>query len=246
MPVMIVTGGGRGIGAATARAAAAAGYDLCLSYLSREAEALAVVRSVEQLGRRAVAVQGDVAREADVLRLFAAADRMGRLAVLVNNAGITGKAGRLDMAPAAMIEQVVMVDVVGTILCTREAIKRMSTRHGGQGGSIVNLSSAAATVGGGGVWVSYAAAKGAVDAFTHGVAQEVAGEGIRVTAVRPGIIDTEIHANAGLPDRIATADKVVPMGRAGTPEEVADLILFLASDKAGYITDTVVNIGGGR
>jgi NAD(P)-dependent dehydrogenase (short-subunit alcohol dehydrogenase family) len=243
---MLITGAARGIGAATAKAAAAAGYDICFSYLSRADKAREVIAAVESHGRRALAVQGDVAREADVLKLFAAADGMGQLAVLVNNAGITGKAGRLDQTTTETIERVVAINVTGLILCTREAIKRMSRKHGGNGGVIVNLSSVAATLGGGGVWVSYGAAKGAVDVFTHGIAQEVAGEGIRVVGVRPGIIDTEIHAAAGLPDRVEAARTVVPMGRAGTPEEVAELILFLCSDKAAYVTDTTVNVSGGR
>jgi NAD(P)-dependent dehydrogenase (short-subunit alcohol dehydrogenase family) len=243
---MIVTGAARGIGAATAIRAAEAGFDICFNYVNRAEKAREVVAAVEARGRRAVALQGDVSRESDILALFAAADRMGRLAVLVNNAGITGKAGRLDETATATIERVVTINVIGLILSTREAIKRMSRKHGGQGGVIVNLSSVAATLGGGGVWVSYGAAKGAVDVFTHGIAQEVAAEGIRVVGVRPGIIDTTIHADAGLVGRIEQARTVVPMGRAGTVGEVAELILFLVSDKAGYITDTTVTISGGR
>jgi len=243
---MVVTGGTRGIGAATAKCAARAGYDICFSYVERADQAQQVVGEIERLGRRAVAVKADVAREAEIDALFAAADRLGPLTALVNNAGIPGTAGRLDQTSTEQIARVIAVNITGLMLCTRAAIQRMSRKHGGQGGGIVNLSSVAAVLGGANIWIPYATSKGAVEAFTHGIAQEVAGEGIRVTAVRPGIIDTEIHATAGLPDRVRTADSVVPMGRAGTPEEVAELILFLLSDKASYITDTVVSISGGR
>lgn len=244
--VMIVTGGARGIGAAIAKLAAGAGYDVCFSYVSREAAAREVVAAIEAQGRRAVALRSDVSREADIDALFAAADRLGPLTALINNAGIPGTAGRLDQTPTALIEQVIATNITGLMLCTQRAIRRMSKRHGGQGGTIVNLSSVAARLGGANIWIPYATSKGAVEAFNHGIAQEVAAEGIRVVAVRPGIIDTEIHATAGLPDRVPTAGSVVPMGRAGTPEEVAELILFLLSDKAAYITDTVVDISGGR
>jgi NAD(P)-dependent dehydrogenase (short-subunit alcohol dehydrogenase family) len=244
--VMIVTGGARGIGAATAKLAASAGYDVCLSYVARDEAARDVVAAIEQQGRRAVALRSDVSREADIQALFEAADRLGPLAALINNAGIPGTAGRLDQTPTALIEKVIATNITGLMLCTQLAIRRMSKRHGGRGGAIVNLSSVAARLGGANVWIPYATSKGAVEAFTHGIAQEVAAEGIRVVAVRPGIIDTEIHASAGLPDRVPTAGSVVPMGRAGTPEEVAELILFLLSDKAAYITDTVVDISGGR
>lgn len=243
---MVVTGGTRGIGAATAKRAAQAGYDICFSYVERADQAQHVVGEIERLGRRAVAVKADVAHEAEIEALFAAADRLGTLTALVNNAGIPGTAGRLDQTAPDLIARVIAVNITGLMLCTRAAITRMSRKHGGRGGGIVNLSSVAAVLGGVNIWIPYATSKGAVEAFTHGIAQEVAGEGIRVTAVRPGIIDTEIHATAGLPDRVRTADTVVPMGRAGTPEEVAELILFLLSDKASYITDTVVSISGGR
>ncbi len=245
--VMIVTGGGRGIGAATARLAASRGYDVCVNYLSNAAAAEAVVRDVEGAGGRAIAVQADVAAEAQVERLFKTVDReLGPLTALVNNAGLAGKIDRLDAAPSATIRQVIEVNLFGAIWCARAAVRRMSILHGGTGGAIVNLSSGAATLGSPGNYVWYAAAKGAVDSLTIGLAREVAREGIRVNGVAPGYVRTDIHADSGMPDRLETEAPTVPIGRAAEPEEIAETILWLLSDAASYTTGATLRVAGGR
>jgi NAD(P)-dependent dehydrogenase (short-subunit alcohol dehydrogenase family) len=246
MAVALVTGGSRGIGAATAPLLAAAGYDVCLSYRQDHAAAAGVVAACSELGREALAVRADVSVEADVLQLFAAADDLGPLGVLVNNAGITGPKARLDELSAERIERMVAVNVVGALLCAREAVRRLSTAHGGAGGAIVNVSSAAARLGSPGEYVDYAASKGAVDTLTLGLAKEVAGEGIRVNAVRPGLIKTDIHARGGQPDRVERLRGTVPMGRGGEAVEVALAIAWLCSDEASYVTGTLLDVSGGR
>lgn len=245
--VMIVTGGGRGIGAATARLAAGRGYAVCVNYLSNAEAAEAVVRNIEAAGGRAIAVQANVAAEAEVDRLFAAVDRnLGPVTALVNNAGLAGPIDRLDAAPSETIRQVIEVNVFGAIWCARAAVKRMSTRHGGQGGAIVNLSSGAASLGSPGNYVWYAAAKGAVDSFTIGLAREVAREGIRVNGIAPGYVKTEIHADSGMPDRLETEAPNVPLGRAAEPAEIAETILWLLSPAASYTTGATLRVAGGR
>ena len=245
--VLLVTGGSRGIGAATARLAGAKGWDVAVNY-ARDAEAASrVVAEVERNGRRAVAIQGDVAKEADVAHLFAETERrLGPIAGLVNNAGTTGRASRLDAVSTATLEAVFDLNILGAFLCAREAVKRMSRAHGGKGGAIVNISSGAATLGGPGEWVWYAASKGAIDTMTIGLAREVAGEGIRVNGVQPGLIDTELHVSSGIENRVAKLAPSVPIGRAGEPEEVAEAVLFLLSDAASYITAAMLRVGGGR
>jgi NAD(P)-dependent dehydrogenase (short-subunit alcohol dehydrogenase family) len=245
--VMVVTGGGRGIGAAVAELAAKRGYAVAVNYCSDVAAAGEVVCAVERGGTHAIAVQGDVAREQDVLRLFETAERvLGPVSALVNNAGVTGGFARLSALDAETLARVLAVNVAGTMLCAREAVRRMSTRNGGSGGSIVNLSSRAAQLGSAGEWVHYAASKGAVDSFTIGLAREVAAEGIRVNAVAPGLIETEIHAKAGAPERVARLAQTVPMNRPGTPQEVAEAVLWLLSPAASYITGAIIPVGGGR
>jgi NAD(P)-dependent dehydrogenase (short-subunit alcohol dehydrogenase family) len=242
--VCLVTGGSRGIGAATARLAAKRGYDVAITYRERADEAAAVVRDVEAAGRRALAVQGDVGVERDVVRAFEAADALGPLTLLVNNAGIVGTVGRLEDVEASMLETLVRTNVVGAFLAAREAVRRMSTRRGGPGGSIVNVSSGASQLGSPNVWIHYAATKGAMDTMTIGLAKEVAGEGIRVNAVRPGIIDTDIHATRP-PGQLETMRKSIPMQRVGTADEVAATILWLASDEASYVTAALLDVRGG-
>jgi len=242
--VCLVTGGSRGIGAATARLAAERGYDVAITYRERADDAAAVVRDVEAAGRRALAVQGDVGIERDVVRAFETADALGPLTLLVNNAGIVGSVGRLEDVEASMLQTLVRTNVVGAFLAAREAVRRMSTRRGGRGGSIVNVSSGAAQLGSPNVWIHYAATKGAMDTMTIGLAKEVAGEGIRVNAVRPGIIDTEIHATRP-PGQLETMRKAIPMQRVGTADEVAAAILWLASDEAGYVTAALLDVRGG-
>jgi NAD(P)-dependent dehydrogenase (short-subunit alcohol dehydrogenase family) len=245
--VMLVTGGGRGIGAATCRLAAERGWAVCVNYRSDRASAESVAEAINAAGGKALAVQADVAVELEVMRLFDALDRdFGRLDCLVNNAGILERQGRLEDFDAARITRVLAANVTGTLLCAREAVKRMSTRHGGRGGSIVNVSSMAAKLGGSGEYVDYAASKGAVDAFTVGLAKEVAAEAVRVNAVRPGVIHTEIHASGGEPGRVERVRSSVPMLRGGEPAEVARAILFLASDESTYSTGTFIDVSGGR
>ena len=245
--VMIVTGGSRGIGAATVLLAVRQGYAVCFSYAGETARANAVVKAVAKAGGNALAVQADMATEAGVVKLFDECDRsFGAPDVLVNNAGITGPVRRLADIDAATLREVFDVNVIGYFIAAREAVRRMSTARSGRGGAIVNVSSRAAEIGGPGEWVHYAASKGATDTLTVGLAREVGAEGIRVNAVRPGLIDTEIHAAAGLPDRLERLAGGVPMGRAGTAEEVAEAILWLASPQASYVNGTLVEVGGGR
>jgi NAD(P)-dependent dehydrogenase (short-subunit alcohol dehydrogenase family) len=245
--VLIVTGGSRGIGAATVRAAARDGYAVCVNYRERRADAEALAESIARAGGRAIAVQADTSHEDDVMRLFATCDReLGPLRALVNNAGTTGRAGTVGDVDAAMLRDVLSVNVVGCFLCAREAIRRMSTRRGGEGGAIVNVSSRAAVLGGPGEWIHYAASKGAIDTMTIGLAREVAAEGIRVNAVRPGLIDTEIHASGGAGDRLQRLLGNVPMGRIGTADEVAAAILWLLSSQAPYVTGAIVDVSGAR
>jgi NAD(P)-dependent dehydrogenase (short-subunit alcohol dehydrogenase family) len=245
--VVIITGGSRGIGRAAAIAAAARGFRVVVGYASNEAAARDVVSTIEAKNGKAIAVKCDVAHEKDILALFAAADEFGTLGALVNNAGIVGKSGvRVDEMSAERIQQMMAINVTGSILCAREAVKRMSTKHGGKGGVIVNLSSVAAKLGAPNTYVDYAASKGAVDSFTIGLGHEVAGEGIRVAAIRPGLIDTEIHASGGEPDRAHRLSHMVPMKRVGTAEEIANAIVWLMSDEASYVTSTILDVSGGR
>jgi NAD(P)-dependent dehydrogenase (short-subunit alcohol dehydrogenase family) len=240
--VMLVTGGGRGIGAATARLAAERGYAVCVNYLR---DAAAAEKLAKEIG--AIAVAGDVSSEADVVRLFRTVDeKLGRLSALVNNAGIVDVKARVEEMTPARLQRMFAVNVIGSFLCAREAIKRMSKRHGGAGGVIVNLSSAAARLGSPGDYVDYASAKGAIDTFTLGLAKEVAAEGIRVNAVRPGVIRTGIHATSGDPARLERIGATAPLARPGEPEEVARAILWLASDESSYTTGAIVDVTGGR
>lgn len=245
--VMIVTGGSRGIGAATARLAAERGYAVCVNYVSNRKRADEIVAEIADAGGKAVAVQADVAVETDTLRLFEACEaELGGLSVLVNNAGILEQTMRLEDMTAERIDRVFATNVRGAFLCAREAVRRMSTRHGGKGGAIVNVSSVVSILGGASDYIDYAASKGALDTMTVGLAREVAAEGIRVNAVRPGIIETEIHASAGLPDRPKRVGPSLPMQRPGTAEEVARAILWLASEEASYSTGTFIDVSGGR
>ncbi|MCF6783157.1 SDR family oxidoreductase [Stutzerimonas stutzeri] len=245
--VMLITGASRGIGAATARLAAAQGYALCLNYRHRGNAMQSLLDELHATGAKAIAVAADVADEAQVAQLFATLDaEFGRLDALVNNAGMLEQQMRLDEMDAARLTRVFAVNVTGSFLCAREAVKRMSTRYGGQGGVIVNVSSIAAKLGAPNEYIDYAAAKGAIDSMTLGLAKEVAAEGIRVNAVRPGVIDTEIHASGGEPDRVERVAASVPMGRGGSAEEVAEAILWLASDKASYASGALLDISGGR
>jgi len=244
---MLITGAGRGIGAATARLAAREGYALCLNYRHRADAALQLLEELRGAGAHAIAVAADVADEHQVRALFAAIDaEFGRLDVLVNNAGMLEQQMRLEDMDAARWRRVFEVNVTGSFLCAREAIRRLSTRHGGRGGAIVNLSSIAAKLGAPGEYIDYAAAKGAIDSMTLGLAKEVAADGIRVNAVRPGVIRTEIHASGGEPGRVDRVAASVPLGRGGEAEEVAEAILWLASDKASYTTGALLDVSGGR
>lgn len=246
-PIVLITGGGRGIGAAVARLAAAQGWDVAVNWLRDQAAAEAVADMVRACGRRAVAVQADVADEAAVAAMFDRVDQvLGPLSGLVNNAGVVDSAQRVEDMSLARWQRMFAINVTGTFLCSREALRRMSTRHGGSGGAIVNLSSAAARLGSPGQYVDYAAAKAAIDTFTLGLAREVADEGVRVNAVRPGIIDTEIHASGGQPDRAERLAPTVPMQRAGTADEVAQAVCWLLSSRSSYTTGSVVDVTGGR
>jgi NAD(P)-dependent dehydrogenase (short-subunit alcohol dehydrogenase family) len=240
--VMLVTGGGRGIGAATARLAARQGYAVCVNYLR---DKTAAEKLAKEIG--GIAAAADVASEADVVRLFQAVDaKLGRITALVNNAGVVDQGQRVEAVTGARLQRMFAINVFGSFLCAREAIKRMSKRHGGQGGAIVNLSSIAAKLGGSGEYVDYAAAKGAIDTFTIGLAKELGPDGIRVNAVRPGIINTEIHASSGDPARLGRIGATAPLGRYGEPEEVAAAILWLVSDEASYTTGALLDVAGGR
>jgi NAD(P)-dependent dehydrogenase (short-subunit alcohol dehydrogenase family) len=250
-PLVLITGASRGIGAATAQLAAAQGWDVAISYARDEAAAETVADAVRAAGRRALTLCADVADEGQVRAMFATLDRRlqedgSRLAGLVNNAGVVDVAARVDEMSGARLQRMFAVNVFGTMLCAREAVRRMSTRHGGLGGSIVNLSSAAARLGSPGQYVDYAAAKGAVDVFTLGLAREVAAEGVRVNAVRPGVIDTEIHASGGQPERAQRLAPTLPMQRPGRADEVAQAIVWLLSDAASYTTGAVLDVSGGR
>ena len=244
---VLVTGGSRGIGAATAHLAAARGYAVCVNYRSNETAARAVVQNIVTGGGRAIAVQGDVALESDVVRLFQTCDsQLGTLTALVNNAGILERQSRVEDMDAARLQRVFAANVTGAFLCAREAVLRMSTKRGGQGGSIVNLSSRASVLGSPNEYVDYAASKAAVDTLTIGLAQEVAQEGIRVNAIRAGIIYTDIHASGGEPGRVDRMKATVPMRRGGTADEVAKAILWLLSDEASFTTGSFVDVSGGR
>lgn len=244
--VAIITGGSRGIGRAAAIAAAKHGWRVVIGYVSNEKAARETVAAIEAGNGKALAVRCDVGIESDILGLFKAADGFGALGALVNNAGIVGQTARVEALTADRINHMLRVNVTGSFLCAREAVKRMSTTRGGKGGIIVNLSSVAATLGSANTYVDYAASKGAIDTFTIGLSNEVAAEGIRVVGIRPGLIDTEIHASGGEPDRHFRLAKTVPMQRVGTADEIANAIVWLMSDEASYVTGTTMNVSGGR
>ena len=245
--IVIITGGSRGIGAATARLAAASGYAVCISYLRNSEAADAVVQDIVNAGGKAMAVAADMSVEDDIMRLFEQVDaQLGRVTALVNNAGILERHMRVEEMDAGRLSRVLAANVIGSFLCAREAVKRMSTRHGGSGGAIVNLSSAASRLGSPNEYVDYAASKGAIDTFTLGLSKEVAAEGIRVNAVRPGVIYTDIHADGGEPGRVDRVKSAVPMLRGGQPDEVAKAILWLLSDEASYSTGAILDVTGGR
>ncbi|MCW5679817.1 MAG: SDR family oxidoreductase [Xanthobacteraceae bacterium] len=245
--IMVVTGGSRGIGAAIARLAAKQGYDVAINYVGNEAAAREVVADIEKAGRRAIAVKGNMGEPRDIANLFTEVDKkLGRVTHLVNNAGIMGTPNRVADIDAAKLKEVVDVNVTGAILVAGEAVRRMSTKHGGKGGAIVNIGSMASILGMPGDYVWYAATKGAMNSFTIGLAREVIGEGIRVNAVSPGLIATDIHATAGLADRLEKMKTVIPIGRPGTSEEVADTVMYLMSEQASYVVGAVLNVSGGR
>ena len=245
--IVLITGASRGIGAATAQLAARQGWAVAVNYQGNQAAADAVVQQIRAAGGTALAVQADVADEAQVLAMFATVDtQLGRITALVNNAGVVDTTQRVDEMSVARLRRMFDINVIGSFVCASEAVRRMSTRHGGAGGSIVNVSSAAARLGAAHQYVDYAAAKGAIDTFTIGLAREVAAEGIRVNAVRPGLIETDIHASGGLPDRVRDLAHQVPMQRGGTAEEVAEAIVWLMSDASPYTTMSLLEVSGGR
>jgi len=246
-PVLLITGASRGIGAATAVLAAQQGWAVAVNYASNASAANGVVQQIQDAGGTAIAVQADVGDEAQILRMFAEVDaKLGRISGLVNNAGVVDVTAKVEDQSWARWERMMRINVLGSFACAREAIKRMSTTHGGSGGSIVNVSSAAARIGSPGQYVDYAAAKGAIDSFTLGLAKEIAGEGIRVNAIRPGLIDTEIHASGGLPNRVKDLEHLVPAKRGGSAMEVAQAIVWLLSDEASYTTMSLIDVSGGR
>lgn len=247
MGTAIITGSSRGIGAATARLLGECGYQVCVNYRSNESAAIKVVADLEKLGIKTIAVQADVSDEADVVRLFKTVDKeLGELTALVNNAAIILPQTRVENMDAARINRMLATNVTSSFLCCREAVRRMSYKHGGTGGSIVNVSSAAARTGSAGEYVDYAASKGAIDTLTRGLALEVAGEGIRVNCVRPGFIHTDMHADGGEPGRVDRLAETIPLGRGGTPEEVANAIRWLLSEEASYATGSFIDLAGGR
>ena len=246
-PVYLITGGSRGIGAAVARLAAEQGAAVCVNYVANGDAAQVVVDDIKSRGGQAMACQGDMAVEADIERVFdACAAEFGPVTVLVNNAGVLDMEGNLADFSGERISRIIDLNVTGALICAREAVRRMSTDKGGKGGSIINISSMAATLGSGGAYVDYAASKGAIDALTIGLGREVARQGIRVNGIRPGIIETDIHASGGNPTRAKDLADTVPMGRPGKPQEVAEAVVWLASDKASYITGSTINVSGGR
>ena len=246
-PVLLITGGSRGIGAATALLAARQGFVVAVNYSANSLAADEVVRQIRATGGTAITVQADVAVEAQVMAMFEKVDaKLGRLSALVNNAGVVDMASRVDEMSVERIRRMFDINVLGSFICAREAIQRMSTRRGGAGGAIVNVSSVAARLGGAHQYVDYAASKGAIDSFTVGLAKELALEGIRVNAVRPGIIETDIHASGGQPDRAREMAPLVPMQRSGSAEEVAKAIVWLLTDDASYVTGAVLDVAGGR
>ncbi|NML75814.1 SDR family oxidoreductase [Rhizobium sp. S-51] len=246
-PVVLITGGSRGIGAAVARKAADQGWDVLINYVARKEAAQVLADEVQAAGGRAEIVQGDTGTEAGIAAIFAALDeRFGRLDALVNNAGVVDQTERVEDFSRERLDRMFAINVIGKIRCAAEAVRRMSTKHGGQGGSIVNLSSMAAIIGSPGQYVDYAASKGAIDTFTVGLSKEVAAEGIRVNAIRPGIIDTDIHASGGIPDRASAMASAIPMQRPGQAGEVADAVLYLMSSQASYVTGAILNVSGGR
>lgn len=244
--VAIVTGASRGIGRACALKLAEDGFDIVVNYTSARAAAEEVAAQITAMGRKAVVMQGDVGEEADVLAIFAAADALGPLKALVNNAGVIDVAARVDSMSLDRLTRMMRINIIGSFLCAREAVKRMSTRHGGKGGAIVNMSSIAPTLGAPGQYVDYAASKGAIDAMTLGLGREVAAEGIRVNAVRPGLIETDIHASGGIPDRVAQLADTIPMKRGGTADEIAEAVRWLVSERASYAVGTTLTMSGGR
>ncbi|MDP6210795.1 MAG: SDR family oxidoreductase [SAR324 cluster bacterium] len=245
--VLIITGASRGIGAATARIAGRSGYVVCVNYLKNKAAAKQIVEEINADGGRALAVGADISREEEVVKLFCTVDdKLGKISALVNNAGILETQMRIEDMNAARLNRVFLTNVIGSFLCAREAVKRMSTKNGGKGGAIVNVSSAAARLGSAGEYVDYAASKGAVDTFTRGLAQEVAEEGIRVNAVRPGVIETDIHSSGGEPGRVERVKASIPMKRGGSAEEVAKAIMWLLSSESSYTTGSLLEVSGGR
>jgi NAD(P)-dependent dehydrogenase (short-subunit alcohol dehydrogenase family) len=245
--VLIITGASRGIGAATARIAGRSGYAVCVNYLKNKAAAMQIVEEIKADGGRALALGADISQEEEVVKLFHTVDdKLGKISALVNNAGILETQMRIENMDAARLNRVFLTNITGSFLCAREAVKRMSTKNGGKGGAIVNVSSAAARLGSAGEYVDYAASKGAIDTFTRGLAQEVAEEGIRVNAVRPGVIDTDIHASGGEPGRVERVKASVPMKRGGSAEEVAKAIMWLLSSESSYTTGSLLEVSGGR